>query len=326
MAIGTKSDFIIYDEQFYAGQVETLMREVNAFNAASGNCIQLLTNIHKGDFEKESFFKNSSHIYHRDPTSVAARTPTSLSMDDANAPKTNKGYLVENTLDSFKKLGNDDREMSYVLGKQLGLQIMDDYLTHAISALIGGFGVAGVAADLSHNGTTAGINSTVLNTAISKMGDAASRIAILVMHSKPYFDLIGSQVTDKLLEVTAGNLYQGTPATFGRAVLVVDNPALFSAGSSTASSADDVYHTFGLVPGAVQIQESEEKSVLAERVGGKDNIVARLQGEYAFTTRMKGMDYTGAANPQASVLATSSNWAKVRADKRDLMGVQLKTR
>lgn len=326
MATSTKANFILYDEQFYAGQVETLQRRVDVFNAASGNTIQYLTDIHKGDFEKESFFQNNSHIYHRDPTSVSAQTATGLSMDDATAPKVNKGYLVESTLDSFKKLGEDDREMSYVLGQQLGAQMMDEFLTGALSALIGGFSVAAVSSDLVTDLSTASITSTGLNTAISKMGDRASRIAMLVMHSKVYHDLIGEQVTQKLLEVTAGNLYQGTPATYGRPVLVTDHPALWSAGSSTASSADDVYQTFGLVPGAIQIKESEERSVLAERVGGKHNIIARLQGEFAYTVRMKGMDYTGSANPQASALATSSNWAKVRSDKRDLMGINLRTR
>ena len=326
MTTSTKSNFILYDEQFYAGQVETLQRNVNIFNAASGNTISMSSEMSQGDFEKESFFKNNSYIYHRDPTSVSDQTAVGLSMDDATSPKINKGYLVESTLDSFKKLGEDDREMSFVLGQQLGLQIMDQYMSSALSALVGGFGVAAVSADLRHDASSGAISSAHLNTAISKMGDAGSRVTMLVMHSKPYYDLIGDQIAEKLLEVTAFNLFQGTPATFGRPVLVVDAPALWTGGSSTASSADDVYHTFGLVQGALNIKESEDKSSLGEVVGGKHNLIARVQGEYAYNTRMKGMDYTGAANPADSVLATSSNWAKVAADKRSLMGVDLLTR
>jgi len=105
MATSTKANFILYDEQFYAGQIETLQRNVNIFNAASNNTIQMSTDFSKGDFEKESFFQNNAYIYHRDPTSVSAQTPVGLSMDDATAPKSNKGYLVEATLDSFKKIG-----------------------------------------------------------------------------------------------------------------------------------------------------------------------------------------------------------------------------
>lgn len=325
MATGTKSDFTIYNEQFYAGQIEVLQRNVNAFNAASAGCIQLITDFHKGDFEKESFFEKGVHINHRDPTSTAALTPTKLTQGEESRVKVHKSYLIENTLDSFKKIARDPREMSYIVGQQMALDIMDQFLSSALSSLVGGFGVAG-AASLVTTESTGAINSTKLNTAISKFGDAAGRIGILVMHSKVYFDLIGSQITDKLLEVTAGALYQGSPATFGRPVLVTDHPALWTAGSSTASSADDVYHTFGLRNGAVTIQESEERSVLAETVGGKANLIARIQAEWAYTVGMSGMSFTGSANPADSALATSGNWTVVAADVKSLMGVDLKTR
>jgi hypothetical protein len=326
MATSTKANFVLYDDQFYAGQVETLQRNINVFNAASGNTIRLESDMSKGDFMKESFFQNTAHHYHRDPTSISNQTATGLAMDDQRSPKINKGYLIESTLDSFKKLGEDDREMSYVLGKQLGVQIMDQYLSSALAALVGGFQVTAVAADLTLDRSTQGMTSLVLNDGIRKMGDAASRIRMLVMHSKVYFDLIGNQVQEKLLEVTAGNLYGGTPATYGRPVLVIDNDALFTAGSGTSVSTDDVYWTFGLTDSAIIIKESEERSVLAERVGGKHNLIARLQGEYAYNLTQKGMDYVGAVNPANATLAGAAAWAKVYADKRSLMGVAIKTR
>lgn len=327
MPTSTKSQFVIYDEQFYAGRVERLEQNIRAFNENSRGCIELRSNFHEGDFSQESFFQKGNHVYDRDPTSISAQTATGLAMDEVKSPKVNKGYLIESTLDSFKKLGRDDREMSYVLGQQLGDEIMQKYLNTAMYTLLGGFSVSAVASQLVYTGLSASsITSIGLNSGLRLFGDAAERIQMWVMHSKVYRDLVENQITEKLLEVTAGVLYGGNPATYNRPVLVMDNPALISAGSSTASSADDVYHTFGLTRSAVTIEESEESSVLAETVGGKHNIIARLQGEFAYTVKMKGMSFSAAANPSDATLATGTNWSKKFADKKSLMGIDIQTR
>lgn len=327
MTASTKSNFVIYDDQFYAGRVERLEANIRAFNANSRNCIQLRSNFHEGDFVQESFFKKGNHVFDRDPTSISAQTATGLAMDELKSPKVNKGYLIESTLDSFKKLGRDDREMSYVLGQQLADEITERYLNSAMYALVGGFSAAAVAADLVYSGlSTTSITSIGLNNGLRLFGDAAERIQLWVMHSKVYRDLVENQITEKLLEVTAGVLYGGSPATFNRPVLVMDNAALQSAGASTASSADDVFQTFGLTAGAITIEESEESTVLSELVGGKHNIIARLQGEFAYTVKQKGLAFNAAANPSDATMATGTNWTRKFADKKSLMGINIRTR
>ena len=42
MPIGTKADFKIYDEQFFAGATEVILQNTNVFNTASANGIQLI--------------------------------------------------------------------------------------------------------------------------------------------------------------------------------------------------------------------------------------------------------------------------------------------
>lgn len=328
MAAGTKSNFQIYEEQFFAGMFEVLEQNVNAFNEASNGAIRLVTDFHRGDFEQESFFKvPSGLISDRNITSTAAVSDTPLTQGEEKAPKTNKKIgPVANTLDSFKKISQDPSIMSFILGQQVAPEIQGAFLGSAMSALVGVYSVAGIASNLVHDATDGSLESVDLIRGMSKFGDAAGRIRLWVMHSKPYFDLMVNQTAAKLLEVTAGVLYEGTPATLGKPVLVTDEPALFSTGSSTASSADDEYFTFGLVGDAVAVKESEDRTIFSEIVTGKENLLLRYQGEFAYTVDVKGATFSGSANPADSALATAGNWSQAAADKRSMPGVAIKSR
>lgn len=328
MAIGAIGDMEIYEVQFYAGMFETLERNVNAFNAASGGAIRQIAERAKGQFIQESFFKVPvNFIVDRDPTAVTAATSTKLVQDELKSPKSDKTIgPVDNTFDSFKKIGRSISEMAFILGQQAGPEVQGVWLESALSALIGTFSVTGVATALVTDATTASLNSDVLNTGLSKIGDAHGRVKLWVMHSKPYFDLIGNQVAAKLLEVTAFALNEGTPATYGIPVLVVDSPALFAPTGSSVASTDDVFWTFGLVDGAVTTIESEERSIVIEAVTGLKNLVMRYQGEFSYNTSVKGMAWKTAVSPTDAVLAAATNWEQAAADKRSLPGVAIKTR
>jgi len=328
MAIGTLSDMQVYQTQFFAGAFEVLERNVNAFNDASAGAIRIIPERLRGQFEQESFFKvPTGLISDRDPTSTSAKTATKLEQGELKNAKVDKSIgPVDNTLDSFKKMGRDIGEMAFVLGKQSAPEIQGAYLESAISGLIGSYSVAGVAAEVVYDGTAAGMDSSVLNSGLALFGDAASRVKLWVMHSKVYFDLIGSQITDKLLEVTAGALYQGNPATFGRPVLVTDSPSLFAPTGSSVASTDDVYWTFGLTEDSAIVKESEERTIIIEPVTGLDNLVMRYHGEFSYNLAVKGMAWATQVSPTDAQLAASANWSQAVADKRSLPGIAIKTR
>lgn len=323
---GTLSDFKIYEDQFFGGAFEVLEDNVNAFNAASMGCITLRTEFMKGQFSQRSFFQKPANLVtDRDPTSVSSASDTKLTMSEFKSPKVNKKIgPVQNTIDSFKKAGVPLDRMAFMLGQQAAPDIMGAYLTSAVAGLIGAYGVSAVSTALKYDASGhATLKHTDLVQGLAQFGDAAQNISLWVMHSKVFFDLLGNAISDKLLEVTAGAIYKGVPGTLGRPVLVTDNASLVTVGSSTASSADDRYATFGLTANGVNVAESEERSMLIEVVGGLNNLVLRYQGEFAYNVEVKGMAWKTQVSPTTAQLASASNWSMAAASKKSLPGVMI---
>lgn len=326
MAIGKASDFVVYPEQFFGGVVEELQQNADGFNAASSGCIRLVTSMKQGHYENESFFKQlTSLVSRRDITSVSAATDTPLTQGEMIRVKLNRKIgPVAQTLDAFRKISLDPQEMSFILGQQTGKAIALDYLNTALKALDAATaGVAALCFDASGQTSPddANLNHTNLVRSMAKFGDASNRITAWVMHSKPFFDLMENSIADKIFQVANVTIYNGTVATFGRPVIVTDSSSLV-----TTTSASTKYHIHGLTENAVVVEESEERQIASDLITGLENLVMRIQGEYAFNLGVKGFAWdttNGASNPTDSAIGTSSNWDKVASDNKNLAGVRL---
>lgn len=320
MGIGKASDFVIYQEQFFGGMSEVLEQEANAFGAASQGAIQIVPQRLIGDYEKESFFKVvSGLVTRRDTTSVATAADTALSQGEiVNVKVARKIGPVAQTMDAFRKIGKGNEEISFILGQQMGKAVALDYLNTALSAAVPA--VAQVY-DVDVSGGAPGtITHTDMVSALAKFGDASGNVVCWVMHSKVYFDLMKQAIADKIYEVAGVTIYSATVASLNRPCLVTDSPALTMAGPK--------YHTLGLVNGALVIKESEGRDIVSQIVTGLENLVVRLQGEYAFNLGIKGFTWdtaAGGANPTAGAIATATNWDKVATDDKSTAGVRLKT-
>lgn len=315
MAIGTKSDFVIYNPEYWLGVTETLEQETRVFNASSMGAVRLTPRRLKGEYEKESFIENiTGLVSRRDPTSTADVDDLKMEQDELIGVKLNRKIgPVANTLDSWRKISEtasfDPREMSYLLGLQQGKTIAVDYINASVASLVAS--ISGVAA-LNYDATgdsPSTLTHTTMVKGMSKMGDQASRVAAWMMHSKNHFDLMQNAIGEKIFEVAGVTIYSGSVASFGKPVIITDS-ASFIDGGATSSAGDDTYSVLGLVPGAVEIAESEERFVTSDLVTGKQNLVMRIQGEYAFNLKVKGFAWnTGSGvNPTDAAIANSSNW------------------
>ena len=320
MATGKASDFKIYPEQFYGGSYESISQNVDAFNAASQNAIQLITQKLKGDFEKEAFLKElTGLISRRDTTSVAGATDQAMTQDEFVDVKINRKIgPVAQAIDAWRKIGSDEKEMSFKLGQMMGEKKFVDFIN---TALIGADAALANVAALG-NTVAATITHGAMVDAMAKRGDQAAAIAAWIMHSKPYFDLVKQSIADKIFGVANISVYQGTAATLGRPTIVIDAPALLKAG------APNTYVTLGLVPGAVVVKESEDQEIVSQIVTGLENLVMRVQGEYAFNLGVKGYKWdvtAGAAGPTDAALGTATNWIQAATNIKQLAGVRLVT-
>ena len=230
---------------------------------------------------------------------------------------------VANTFDSFKKIEQNPQALSFMLGQQIGQAVSIEMINTALGALSAALsGVAGLTHDASGATGADGpkITHTNLVTAMAQMGDRSNRLIAWVMHSKNYFDLVKQAIADKIFEVAGVTIYSGNVATFNRPVVVIDSDSLVISGTT------DEYAVLGLVENAAVISESEERDIVSDVVTGLENLVIRVQGEYAYNLGLKGFAWdvtNGGANPAAAAITTATNWDKASTDDKSLAGVRL---
>lgn len=309
MAIGTKSEFKIYDEQYYGGMWESIVQNVNIFNSASNGSIVLTARNILGDFAKESFIKDLDMVSRRDPTSTAAVVDAGIIQDETVSVKINRRLgPVAQTLDSWKKINQDPEVMSYILGQMAGERKVKDYVNTSILALA----TATSGATLMNPTVTGSLTHPNLVTAMSAFGDQSGSVVAFITHSKPYFDLLKDAIGEKIVEVAGTVIYSGNVATFNRPTIVTDSPALFDGTS---------YRVLALTPNAVTVEENSDRETIAfELVTGLENLVYRYQGEYAYNLGVKGFawDITAGSNPTDSAIGTPANWKQVATHDKSL--------
>lgn len=326
MAIGTGANFKIYDELVLGSMIERQTQNITAFNAASRGTLVLAQARHQGNYVYENFFKKVSLISRRDITSVAAATDTPITQGENVTVKVNRKVgPVAHTLDAFKKVLRQANEQ--MISAALGEQVADDMTADMLNTTL-----ASATAAIKNTSTMAiadtglVITTTDLVNLMAKFGDQAQRVIMWVMHSKVYFDLVKSQITDKIDGVANFVVANASPITLNRPVLITDAPCLKTAGASPLL---DRYTTLGLVSGAAVCEDSEEQTFWTQQITGIENLSYRYQGEYAFNVGLKGYTWdvaNGGANPLDATLATGSNWDKTSTSDKDLAGCSLITK
>lgn len=325
MSIGKGSDFKIYEDEFYGGMFERVAQNTEVFNAASANCLRLIEQSIVGNYQKESFLKTiASLVTRRDLTSVSSVGDTAMTQDEIISVKVNRKIgPVAQALDAWRKIGENQQEMSFKLGGMIGDAVIEDMVNASIAAFEAAVSNQG---SQVYDGTAGTLTHGALVNGLAKMGDAAGRIRCWVMHSKPAHDLLGQALTDKITNIADVAIIEGTTASLGRPTIVTDAAALFVAAAST--SASDEYKTLGLTEDGLRCIQSEQQEIMSEIVLGLEQIAFRVQGEYAFNLRIKGFQWdvsSGGSNPTDAALATGSNWDKVATNAKDLAGIVVRT-
>lgn len=334
-ASGRLPEGIIYPELVHLGMVETLQQNSDAFNAASLNTIRLVQNALMGDFAQESFFTQIDNLIRRRNVASGspgneAVTPLEMGVDEFISVKLNRGIgPVDQTLDSFRKLGMaaDFEVISFTLGEQVAKAVQVDSLDTGLTAIVGAL-LNQAALNIDIGGAVSPqrtITTNDLVDTLAQFGDKAASIRMWVMHSKVFFDLVKSQITANIDGVSNFAVAQATPITLNRPVLVTDSAALTSTSSPNELTE---YVTLGLVENGVVLQESEDTLIHTDIITGNENIVARMQGEYAYNLGLKGFKWdvtNGGVNPTDTLLGTGTNWDKAATADKDLAGVAIQS-
>jgi len=336
MAIGDYTDFILDPQSFHNGQFNFVTQNINAFNGASNGAIRLVYENLPGHYANNISFSLPENIYtRRDITSGAAIASGDrfyISEVNERSVKLNRKVYIENTLDSFAKSvkSMSYEEASFIIGQQVAERRLKRQLNDSIlslrAALDQGDTTQTITVSSAHNAGK--MNSEDLNTALGIMGDASGQLACLVMHSKAWRDLIGNQVVENIDGVSSYNLFQGTPATYGKPVLVTDSDNL-KVVTGSGSSAYTEYFTLGLTDMASVVTVSENSRLISDIPTGYENLTLVLQGEEAYNMKIKGYGWdatNGGINPTDTALGTSTNWDVAMSSVKQRAGFVLTSR
>lgn len=330
MATSLPTDTKYFDPLIQTGYSEKIAQMTNAFNAASGGAILMRANRKIGDYDYQAFFKNAGGLVSRqDQTSVAAAASTKLAQDNIISVKLNRKIgPVEWARSAFLKPGLSADAFRIAAGEQAAADALADTLNSGLGACRAALN--NQAANKFTVPASGTLQTTSLVSGLSKLGDQSSRIRTFVMHSKVFFDLMNYQVTPTNNGDLIANMIamEGNTATLGRRILVTDSSSLVvTSGSGSAATTD--YFTLGLTDSGIVCEDTEEEYITMDEVTGLEQIVWRMQGEYAFNLGVKGFQWdvaNGGKNPNAATLATGSNWDKVFASGKDLAGVVIQSK
>lgn len=318
-------DFTLYQDEFYGGFIDVVMQNLDAFNAASNNAFVLETDFHEGNYQKEAFFDRiSSLVARRDSASASAVSDLSLTSDEFVRVKLDRrvGPVLQ-TRDQWRKIGKDIGSMSFVVGQQSGLAMLQEILNRGLAAAEAK--LDSVAA-LEHDRTAGTMRTEDLVDGLYKFGDNVSSIACWFMHSAVAADLLKDQIADAVYRGPNTQVLEGSAVTLGRPVVITDSASLIS--YTDVSSGAPVYSTLGLAAGGVMAKFSQPEDAVLDLVTGVQNISYRYQAEYSYTLGLRGCTWdvtNGGANPTDAAVATATNWDTQVTETKSLPGVIIRS-
>lgn len=316
---GNIDDFIIYDEEFQNAYTETLAQQVDFYNEASRGCIVLTSKSILGNFEKMSFFKSlasASLVEHRDPSGVGAITAQKIEQGEKIGVKLNRRSYIQNTLDSFKKIGTGEATFSQEVGILTAMASAEDQFNTGIATLAGGLQVAGGHA-VQGDGL-ADIDFTGVNALRFAYGDNFNAIKVLIMHSATAKAFVDLNIAEKLDTVAGVTIQTAQIASLGIPILITDSPSLGNAVTGLVGA----NAILALTENACLLVDSEAPTADVQRVQGSENLTLSMQREWAFNVSLKGISYTDVTvSPTNAQLATPLNWTKTATDKKHIAGV-----
>lgn len=309
MATTVNSNMIVYNQLAETAYLERLQDNLNVFNQASNGAIVYRNELIKGDFDLESFYKIGGSISHRDVNSTNPVAPSKIGAGEIAGVKTPYKYgPYASTEEAFKRRARSTAEFAQLVGQDLADALMVGRLQ---------YGLASVKAAISGNadmvaaGTIAVDGRKALTKAMRPMGDKFGRIALWVMNSETYFDLVDEALTNQIYGESEIVVYGGLPGTMGKPVLVTD-----LVGDNDA---------FGLQVGAVTITESQVPGFRLYDINGEENLAIGARAEGAFNIDLLGYswDTSKGENPTLAALGASANWKKHATNNKMTAGTYL---
>ena len=312
------SNMKIFNDFMYTTVSETVAQQVNLFNAATRNGIVLKAGRNVGDFVDEiTYAAFTTPTRRRDIYATGAVAAQALAqLDQAGVKIAGAAGPFSFDPSQFTWIQKNPEEAAVAIGEQVAKAILQDYLNTTLKAANAAFGAVN-----SFDGTAATMTLSALNSGARLLGDYSQNLAVWVMPSKAYHDLIGAAITNSNNLFSFGSINVVTDG-MGRPIVVTDAPALF------VDAATDNYNAIGFVPGGAVVEDNGDFFSNAETKNGDENINRTWQAEYTYNLKLKGFTWdktNGGKSPTDAEIATATNWDKIATSAKDIGGVRVVT-
>jgi len=296
---------------------EKLGQQIEKFNSASNNTIQLSSEGFSGDFFERSFY-NSLVASQRRVDRYAANnsvSATDLAQSKAVEVKVAGAFgPIRFEPSQMSWISSNPAEALNVISNSMTEAILADQLNTAIGVLVSAISNTALATnDIS---ATAGISQIALNSTDALFGDSSSQLTARVMRGSVFHKLIGQNLTN------TENLFQAGDVTvvnvLGRPIVVTDAPALLVTGTPNKD------FVLTLVSGAIVVGGTSDLITNVDTTNGNERIETTMQADYSFTLTMYGYSWdtaNGGKSPDDTDLFTASNWDMFANDVKHTAGV-----
>lgn len=319
------SNLKVYSEYAYSMRTELLNDVIALFNGATKGGIRLSNGANQGDYSRSTFWKKGTTTRRRNAYATTAIGTTGLQMGEQVGVKVAAGtpefrYTVADML----WIQQNAKAEARAFGEQLAKDAFADMLRVGIGSMC----AATANQPEVYNNVSAAVAPADLVTyanlvdTVAKLGDANGRIKAWVMNSKPFFDLLKTNLTNSSQLFNWENVVVIQDPQ-GRPLIVTDLSPLVITG------APNNYYTLGLTDGAIQVEQNNDYHANEVEVNGSEQIVTSFQAEWSFNAQLEGYSWdtvSGGPSPTDAALFTAANWDRIATDKKDLGAVLLRSK
>lgn len=303
--------------------VETLAQQVQKFNGASNGAIQLTTEGFEGDFYQRSFYQSLAAARRRVDryANQATVTPTDLQQGKISSVKVAGGFgpvLFEPSQMTW--LTKPTAEGIEAISADISALLLQDQLNTAIAALVAAIANQGADTTVDVSASKV-IDYGTVNDSHALFGDSSANLVAEVMDGVTYHNFIGQNLTNTAKLFQYGNVR--VIDVLGKAVVVTDAPALYSAAVASPSTPAK-RRVLSLATSAATVHDSRDIISNIQTSNGKTRIETTFQMDYSFGLGLKGYTWdetNGGKSPTDAELATGSNWDKSAGDVKNTAGV-----
>lgn len=320
MALG---DFQSFNDFAYNSFVTTYQQNVDLFNAATRNAIQLRIAGFSGDYKSKSQFENlASLVGNRNAASTSAATEHALAELLQIEVKVGMGTPnISYTNTAFDYTQRDPALAGTAFGEAMAEGAMAYHLNSALHSGVAAIkGTVGGNA-VTYDGTAAVASLDSLNQGAGLFGDRRQALVCWVMHSKSQTDIYAGSLSNSNRLFEFGTV-QVMDDGFGRPLIVTDSDALHFDNAGTEN-----YIQLGLVVGGLAVEDQGDFRTYTDIDLSEENAKQLMKVEATFGIGIKGFTWnTAVTKPTDANLADTANWSPiVNIEHKDTAGVKVIT-